>query len=98
MFRKRLAAVCILAGVFAGAVTASHAVAQEVIDLDEEAPPKPGKPAGKPKGAPKKKAPAKAEEEAAAPAKGAKPPAEAIDLDEGDAPAEQAPVVAGKMT
>jgi hypothetical protein len=96
MFRKRLAAVCILAGVFAGAVTASHAVAQEVIDLDEEAPPKPGKPAGKPKAAPRKKAPAKAE---AAPAaeKPGKPQAEAIDLDE-DAPAEQAPVVAGKMT
>ncbi|HEY6558213.1 MAG TPA: hypothetical protein VI072_13105 [Polyangiaceae bacterium] len=96
MFRKRLAAVCILAGVFAGAVTASHAVAQEVIDLDEEAPPKPGKPAGKPKAAPRKKAPAKAE---AAPAaeKPGKPQAEAIDLDE-DAPAEQAAVVAGKMT
>jgi tetratricopeptide (TPR) repeat protein len=90
MFRKRLVAVCILASVALPSLAVPRlARAQDVIDLDSDAP------------APAKKKGAAAKPgKAAAPAAGA--PAKKggkvdIDLDEG-APGAQAPVVAGQMT
>jgi hypothetical protein len=101
MLRKRLVAVCILAAAFCGAVTTSDAVAQEVIDLDEEAKKMPKKGAAPKKGGgkatPKKGAGAapKGGEQATPKKEGGA--AVDIDLDE-EAPAEQGPVVAGQMT
>ena len=95
MLRKRLVPVCILAAsTFAfGAALPSDARAQEVIDLDEETPPK--KPAkGGAKGGAK---PAAKGGEKAGGEKAAGGGAVDIDLDE-EAPAQQGPVVAGQMT
>ncbi|MBX3126876.1 MAG: hypothetical protein KF718_09165 [Polyangiaceae bacterium] len=96
MLAKRLVAVCILAAAVGG-LTARDAVAQEVIDLDEEpaAKPKPkAKPAGKPAAKPAGK-PVAADPKAPA----GKEPAAGVDIDlDEDAPTEQGPVVAGQMT
>ena len=65
MFRKRLVATCIVATAALGIVsTSSDAVAQEVIDLDEEAAKAPKKPAAKPAAKPTAKPVAKGDAKA----------------------------------
>ncbi|HMR74404.1 MAG TPA: hypothetical protein PKD61_04815, partial [Polyangiaceae bacterium] len=112
MLRKRLVVVCFLAAAVSGVVVTHDAVAQEIIDLDEEAAkpkPKP-KPKGggggaKPKAKPAGGGAAKGGAAKGGDAKGGDAKggdakggsAVDIDLDE-DAPAEQGPVVAGQMT
>ncbi len=92
MFRKRLVAVCILASVALPSLAVPRlARAQDVIDLDSDAP------APVKKGArPAKGGKPAASESPAAPAKRTGKAVD-IDLDEG-APASSAPVVAGRMT
>ena len=112
MFRKRLVATCIVATAALGIVsTSSDAVAQEVIDLDEEAAKAPKKPAAKPAAKPTAKPVAKGDAKAdpkkgdakADPKKGDAKKGDGkggvdIDLDEGQEGKEQGPVVAGQMT
>ncbi len=111
MLRKRLVAVCFLAAAVSGVVVPHDAVAQEVIDLDEEAAKAKPKPKPKPKGGgakwkPKPKAKPKAKPKGGDAKGGDAKTGGAtkkggsgvdIDLDE-EAPKEQGPVVAGQMT
>ncbi|MEZ4226746.1 MAG: hypothetical protein R3B13_37730 [Polyangiaceae bacterium] len=111
MLRKRVVAICFLAAAVSGVVVTHDAVAQEVIDLDEEAAkakpkPKPkgggggAKPKAKPAAGKGKGGDAKGGDAKGGDAKGGDAKGGAgvdIDLDE-DAPAQQGPVVAGQMT